>query len=206
MLREGVASLLTSSGIEVVAQFGHAEGLLHEVVARSPDVAILDVRMPPTNTNEGLEVAVDIRRHSPQTGLLIFSQRIETKGLTQLLELTGDGVGYLLKERLAESDQLVSAVRRIARGEQVIDPLVIDHLMGRAAERGLIGELTAREFEVLALIAEGFSNDAIAEYLVITRGAVEKHASSIFSKLELDTAANRRVQAVLRYLDHKLLM
>lgn len=200
VLREGVASLLEAAGIEVVAQAGNVAELMRKVISYTPDVAIVDVRMPPTNTNEGIEAATEIRRRRPQTGVLVVSQAVEKSGLAQLFDENAGAVGYLLKERIVSSGELVTAVRRVAQGEQVVDPEVVAQLMGRRAEGDPLHVLTDREYEVLALIAEGLSNKTISLRLMISRGAVEQHASNIFRKLELDDAANQRVQAVLTFL------
>jgi DNA-binding NarL/FixJ family response regulator len=202
LLREGIARLLTDAGFDVVGQAGDAEDLLRKVGAHRPDVAVVDVRMPPTNTDEGLRAALDIRSQHPDVGVLVLSQYIEARYAMELLSDSAEGVGYLLKDRVSDIERFTDAVKRVAEGGSALDPEVVSQLLGRRRERDPLGELTAREREVLELMAEGRSNHAIAEQLVITERAVEKHVTSIFGKLGLTPAAedHRRVLAVLAFL------
>jgi DNA-binding NarL/FixJ family response regulator/class 3 adenylate cyclase len=202
LLREGVARLLTESGFEVVAQSGNAEDLLRHVGMHKPDVAIVDIRMPPTHTDEGLRAAREIRERQPQTGVLVLSQYVEPGYALDLLSESAEGVGYLLKDRVSDVDQFASAVRRVAEGGSALDPAVVSELVGRHRQDDPLDELTPREREVLELMAEGRSNQAIADRLYITLRAVEKHVTSIFSKLGLpsDAEDHRRVLAVLMFL------
>ncbi|HEX6388409.1 MAG TPA: response regulator transcription factor [Solirubrobacteraceae bacterium] len=200
LLREGIARLLTEAGLEVVGQSGDAEDLLRKVNAHKPDVAIVDVRMPPTHTDEGLRAAVKIREELPDCGVLVLSGVVED---TYAAELFGGGagsVGYLLKDRVADLDRFIESVRRVARGGTVLDPEVVAQLLGQRTDP--ISELTPREREVLELMAEGRSNTAIAAAMVVTERAIEKHVTSIFSKLGLPPTAedHRRVLAVLTWL------
>ncbi len=202
LLREGIARLLEDAGMEVVGQSGDAEDLLRKVNAHKPDIAIVDVRMPPTHTDEGLQAAAEIRRALPGCGVLVLSQIVEESYAT---ELFGDGaghVGYLLKDRVADLDRFVDAVRRVAGGGTVLDPEVVAHLMGRRGADDPLETLTPREREVIGLMAEGRSNTAIAATMVVTERAVEKHVTSIFNKLDLPPTAedHRRVLAVLQWL------
>jgi DNA-binding NarL/FixJ family response regulator len=202
LLREGLARLLTETGHEVVAQAGDGEDLLRKVAAHKPDLAIVDVRMPPSHTDEGIRAALTIRARTPAVAVLVLSEYVET---TYALELFGegtDGLGYLLKNRVSDLDQFLDAVGRVAGGGSALDPEVVRHLLGRHRSSDPLGRLTPRETEVLSLMAEGRSNHAIAEQLVITERAVEKHITSIFSKLDLPATAeaHRRVLAVLKYL------
>jgi DNA-binding NarL/FixJ family response regulator len=202
LLREGVARLLEDAGLEVVAQAGDAEDLLRKVGAHKPDLAIVDVRMPPTHTDEGLKAAVDIRERFPSTGVLVLSQYIEESYALELLSENAEGVGYLLKDRVADLDRFVDAVRRVGDGGSALDPEVVSRLLGRRRREEPLADISPREKEVLALMAEGRSNHAIATELVVTERAVEKHVTSIFSKLDLPPTADdhRRVLAVLTYL------
>jgi DNA-binding NarL/FixJ family response regulator len=202
LLREGVARLLEDAGLEVVAQAGDAEDLMRKVGAHKPDIAIVDVRMPPTHTDEGLRAAVDIRDRFPDTGVLVLSQYIEESYAMELLSDNAEGVGYLLKDRVADLDRFVDAVRRVGEGGSALDPEVVSRLLGRRRREDPLAEISPREREVLALMAEGRSNHAIANELVVTERAVEKHVTSIFSKLDLPPTADdhRRVLAVLKYL------
>jgi DNA-binding NarL/FixJ family response regulator len=201
-LREGLVRLLLEGGHEVLAAVDDAPGLVHAVQTLNPQVAIVDVRMPPTFTDDGLRAAVALRRQDPSLAVLVLSQYVEESYARELLA-TGGGVGYLLKDRVADLDVLESALERVAAGQSVIDPEVVRQLMVRpgTASRGL-ERLTAREREVLGLIADGRSNAAIAEALYVTLGAVEKHVASIFAKLELAPSPDdhRRVLAVLAWL------
>jgi len=202
LLREGLVRLLAEGGFEVVGQAGDAEDLLRKVGAHRPDVAIVDVRMPPTHTDEGLRAAAEIRERHQQTAVLVLSQVIETGSALELLTQSAEGVGYLLKDRVADVDRFLEAVRRVAEGGSALDPEVVSTLLGRRRRDDPLAAITAREREVLALMAEGRSNQAIAEQLVVTERAVEKHVTSIFGKLGLAPAAedHRRVLAVLAYL------
>jgi DNA-binding NarL/FixJ family response regulator len=202
LLREGVARLLEEAGLDVVAQAGDAEDLLRKVGAHKPDVAIVDVRMPPTHTDEGLRAAAEIREKHPSTGVLVLSQYIEEAYAMELLSSNAEGVGYLLKDRVADLDRFIDAVRRVGEGGSALDPEVVSRLLGRRRQADPLAEISPREREVLALMAEGRSNHAIASELVVTERAVEKHVTSIFNKLNLPPAADdhRRVLAVLTYL------
>jgi DNA-binding NarL/FixJ family response regulator len=203
LLREGVVRLLQEAGFEVVAQAGDAEDLLRKVGAHKPDVAIVDVRMPPTQTDEGLRAAAEIRRTRPETGVLVLSQVVETGAALDLFAVGADGLGYLLKDRVADIDRFIDAVRRVGEGGSALDPEVVSLLLGRRRREDPLEALTPREREVLEAMAEGRSNGAIAEQLVVSERAVEKHVTSIFGKLGLAPAAedHRRVLAVLRYLE-----
>lgn len=202
LLREGLVRLLEEGGCEVVAQAGDAEDLMRKVRAHKPQLAIVDVRMPPDNTDDGLRAALDIRAEQPQTAVLVLSQYIEDQYAIELIGEGHEGVGYLLKERITDIDTLLDAVRRVADGGSVIDPQVVSQLLRRHRREDPIELLSAREREVLELMAEGRSNHAIATQLVISERAVEKHVTSIFSKLDLPPAENdhRRVLAVLTLL------
>ncbi len=203
LLREGIARLLEDAGFEVVAQGGTAEDLIRHVGMHKPDVALIDIRMPPTQTDEGLRAAKEIRERWPDTGVLVLSQYVEPAYAMELLGENAEGVGYLLKDRVSDVDEFAAAVRRVAEGGSALDPAVVSQLVGRRRRDDPLDELTPREREVLGLMAEGRSNQAVAEKLVITLRAVEKHVTSIFSKLRLPATAedHRRVLAVLTYLD-----
>jgi len=202
LLREGIVRLLDEAGFEVVGQAGDAEDLLRKASAHKPDVAVVDIRMPPTSTDDGLRAALEIRRNLPGTGVLVLSQYVEEGYALDLLGDGADGTGYLLKDRVADVERFVEAVRRVAAGGSVLDPEVVATLLGRRRRDDPIEALTDREREVLALMAEGRSNQAIAEQMVVTERAVEKHVTSIFSKLDLPPAPedHRRVLAVLTFL------
>jgi DNA-binding NarL/FixJ family response regulator len=202
VLRAGLTQLLTDRGHEVSAAVGDAGTLLAAVAEHRPDVAVVDIRMPPTHTDEGLRAAITLRAEFPDVGVLVFSQYIETRYATRLLERNAAGVGYLLKDRVADVAEFTAALERVAAGGTALGPEVVTQLLGaRDAVSGL-ESLTGREREVLGLMAEGRSNTAIASALVVTPGAVEKHVASIFAKLGLEQSDtdNRRVLAVLRYL------
>jgi len=201
LLREGLAHLLIDEGHEIVAAVGDALALVETVERERPDVCIVDVRMPPTFSDEGLRAAVEIRSKWPGTPVLVLSQYVEERYATELLSGDTSGVGYLLKQRVADVRDFLDALVRVAEGGTALDPEVVAQLLARA-RRHPHDELTPREGEVLALMAEGLSNAGIAQRLVITEGAVEKHVSSIFAKLHLEPAEtdHRRVLAVLKYL------
>jgi DNA-binding NarL/FixJ family response regulator len=202
LLREGVVRLLEDRGFEVVAQAGDADDLLRKVNAHKPDVAVVDIRMPPTNTDDGLRAALRIRAEHPHTGVLVLSQYVEEGYALELVGEAADGVGYLLKDRVADVERFIDAVKRVAEGGSALDPEVVAQLVGRARREDPLEELTPREREVLELMAEGRSNTAIAEQMVVTERAVEKHVTSIFGKLGLVPATedHRRVLAVLTFL------
>ncbi|MGI8778871.1 MAG: response regulator transcription factor [Solirubrobacteraceae bacterium] len=202
LLREGLARLLEDSGFEVAGQAGDGEDLLRKVGAHKPDVAVVDVRMPPTHTDEGLRAAHQIRKDHPATGVLVLSQYVEEAYALELLSQSTESTGYLLKDRVADIDSFTDAVRRVAGGGSALDPEVVALLLGRRRREDPLHSITPREREVLGLMAEGRSNNAIAEALVVTERAVEKHVTSIFSKLDLTPTVedHRRVLAVLAYL------
>jgi DNA-binding NarL/FixJ family response regulator len=202
LLREGLVRLLEDSGFEVAGQAGDGEDLVRKVGAHRPDVAIIDVRMPPTHTDEGLRAARRIRTEHPGTAVLVLSQYVEEAYALDLLGESTERTGYLLKDRVADVDTFLDAVRRVAQGGSALDPEVVSLLLGRRRREDPLETLTPREREALALMAEGRSNAAIAEALVVTERAVEKHVTSIFSKLGLSPTAvdHRRVLAVLAYL------
>jgi DNA-binding NarL/FixJ family response regulator len=202
LLREGVVRLLEEAGFEVVGQAGDAEDLIRKVAAHKPDVAVVDVRMPPTNTDDGLRAAQKIREEHPDTGVLVLSQYVEEAYAMELLSESAEGVGYLLKDRVADLERFTDSVRRVGQGGSALDPEVVAALLGRRRQEDPLQDLTPREREVLGLMAEGRSNHAIAEQLVVTERAVEKHVTSIFGKLRLQPAAedHRRVLAVLTYM------
>ncbi len=201
LLREGLVRLLTDRGHEVPAAVADATALLTAVAEHDPDVVVVDVRMPPTFTDEGLRAALELRRDYPGTGVLVFSQYVETRYATRLLAGGTAGVGYLLKDRVADVAEFAGALDRVAAGGTALDPEVISQLLGASQRADSLASLTAREREVLALMAGGRSNAAIAAQLVVSPGAVEKHIASIFSKLGLPPSEsdNRRVLAVLRF-------
>jgi len=202
LLREGLVRLLEESGFDVVGQAGDAEDLMRKVGAHKPDVAVVDVRMPPTHTDEGLRAAHRIRSEQPSTAVLVLSQYVEEAYALDLLSESTERTGYLLKDRVADIDTFTDAVRRVAGGGSALDPEVVALLLGRRRREDPLEALTPREREVLGLMAEGRSNAAIAEALVVTERAVEKHVTSIFSKLDLTPTVedHRRVLAVLAYL------
>lgn len=201
LLREGIARLLEDSGFAVVGRSGTAADLLLKVRSYEPDVAIVDIRMPPTHTDEGLQAARQIRARHPRTGVLVLSQYAEPGYALELLEHSADGVGYLLKDRINDLPEFTAAVRRVAAGGSALDASVVSQLFGRRRREDPLVDLTPRERDVLQLMAEGLSNVAIAQRLVVTERAVEKHITSIFYKLRLTAAdSHRRVLAVLTYL------
>jgi DNA-binding NarL/FixJ family response regulator len=203
LLREGVVRLLQEAGHEVVGQAGDPEDLMRKVRAHKPDIAVVDVRMPPTQTDEGLRAAKEIRSELPEIGVLVLSGYVEPTYAQELLAENAEGLGYLLKDRVADVDTFADAVQRVGSGGSALDPEVVSLLMGRAREDDPLEELTPREREVLGLMAEGRSNAAIAEQLVVSERAVEKHVTSIFGKLGLTASGedHRRVLAVLRFLE-----
>jgi DNA-binding NarL/FixJ family response regulator len=202
LLREGVARILGEAGFEVVGQAGDADELMLKVRSYSPDVAIVDIRMPPTHTDEGLRAAQEIREKHPTVGVLVLSQYVEAAYAMELLAESAEGVGYLLKDRVSDVSEFADAVRRVGEGGSALDPTIVSQLVGRRRRDDPIDQLTPREREVLGLMAEGRSNSGIAEQLVVTERAVEKHVTSIFQKLQLPAASedHRRVLAVLAYL------
>jgi DNA-binding NarL/FixJ family response regulator len=202
LLRDGIVRLLRDSGMEVVAAVEDGEALVEAVTRERPDVAVVDVRLPPSFRDEGLRAALEARRRVPGTAVLVVSQYVEQTYAVELLADGAGGVGYMLKERIADPADFVEAVRRVADGGTAMDPEVVAQLVARRGRASTLGELTPREREVLELMAEGRSNAAIAEALVVTEGAVEKHVSNIFGKLGLTSAegAHRRVLAVLAFL------
>jgi DNA-binding NarL/FixJ family response regulator len=203
ILRDGLVELLTSRGHEVIAAVGDGEALQIAVAADPPDVAVIDIRMPPTHTDEGLRAAIEIRRRYPTVGVLVFSQYIETRYAAELLGGRSDRVGYLLKDRIADVTDFIDALGRIAAGGTVLDPEVVTQMLGASRKTDVVAALTARERAVLELMAEGRTNAAIAKTLFVGEGSIEKHVTSIFAKFGLppSDADHRRVLAVLRYLD-----
>jgi DNA-binding NarL/FixJ family response regulator len=202
LTREGIAHLLEEAGIDVVAQAEDADGLLREVRLKQPDAAIVDIRMPPTHTDEGLVATQRIRADHPAIGVLLLSQYVEPSYAMRLLEEHPERVGYLLKQRIFDVAVLVDALRRIGEGETVVDPTIVSRLVGRQRRHDPLAELTPREREVLGLVAEGLSNGAIAGRLFVTERTVEAHVKQVFLKLGLavDPASHRRVLAVLAFL------
>jgi DNA-binding NarL/FixJ family response regulator len=202
LLREGIARLLVDAGFEVVGRVGDGPGLVAAVEEQRPDVAIVDVRMPPGYRDEGLRAAIEARRRVPGCAVMVLSQYVEERYASELLESSEGGIGYLLKDRVADVGDFVAAVRQVATGGTALDPEVVSQLITRRRHGARLDTLTEREREVLALMAEGRSNSATAERLVVSEGAVEKHASNIFAKLGLMPAESdhRRVLAVLAYL------
>ena len=202
LIREGLARLLAERGIDVIGQAGSADELMRLVARDAPDVAVVDIRMPPTYTNEGLLAAQEIRRVYPQVATLVLSQYIEVDYALKLVTGTSERVGYLLKDRIADVGEFVAALERVAAGGTVVDPTLVDELLEAPAARDPLGELTTREREVLALIAQGKTDRGIAAELFVTRKTVEAHVRSILAKLELpaDASENRRVHAVLAFL------
>jgi DNA-binding NarL/FixJ family response regulator len=202
LLREGLARLLDDAGFEVVAQCENADDLLLKVRSYSPDVAIVDIRLPPTHNDEGLRAALEIRSKHPSVGVLVLSQYVELGLALKLLADSADGVGYLLKDRISDVDEFVGALRRVADGGSALDPIIVTTLVSRQRPNDPLAQLTPREREVLELMASGASNQGIADTLVITVRAVEKYVSSIFGKLGLPSTGSesRRVLAVLTFL------
>jgi DNA-binding NarL/FixJ family response regulator len=202
LLREGVVRILEEAGFEIVGQCGTAGDLMLKVRSYEPDLAIVDIRMPPTHSDEGLRAAQEIRERHPATAVLVLSQYVESGYALELLADSAEGVGYLLKDRVSDVKDFAAAVKRVASGGTALDPEVVSRLVGRRRGTGPLDELSPREREVLELMAEGRSNHGIAERLVVTERAVEKHITSIFGKLNLPAATDdhRRVLAVLAYL------
>ena len=202
LLREGIARLLTDEGFEVVACCGDAEELLRKLTSHDPDVVIVDIRLPPTHSDEGVRAAIEIRERYPGIAVLVLSQYVEVGLAMKLLADSAEGVGYLLKDRISEASDFVASVRRVADGGSVVDPIIVSTLLSKQRRDDPIETLTPREREVLELIASGSSNQGIADQLVITLRAVEKYVSSIFSKLDLPSTGSesRRVLAVLLVL------
>jgi DNA-binding NarL/FixJ family response regulator len=203
LLLQGLASMLEAHGFDVVAQASDADDLVRKVGAHRPDAAVIDIRMPPTNTDDGLRAAVRIRQTHPDVGVLVLSQYVEAAYALELIGEDARGVGYLLKDRIADFDEFAGALRRVAAGGSVLDPEVVRWMLGRPRDASKLSELTAREREVLGLIAEGCSNQGVARRIVVSERAVEKHVTSILSKLGLpaEPEAHRRVMAVLAYLE-----
>ena len=206
LLREGIATFVRGEGIEVVAEAADAEELLAAVDDHEPDVAIVDIRMPPTLTDEGIRAAHEIRRRHPAMGIVLLSQHVEVGVATQLLAETPQHLGYLLKDRVADPADFAGSLRRVANGGTALDPQIVSGLLSDPKEADRLGSLSPREREVLALLAEGRSNRAIGVRLAITQGAVQKHASTIFNKLGLPAGEDddRRILAVLAYLRPEL--
>jgi DNA-binding NarL/FixJ family response regulator len=202
LTRKGVVAVLEDAGFEVVAVAGDAPDLLRKTAAHKPDVVITDIRMPPEQTDDGLRAAQQIRKEQPDVGVLVLSQYLEDRYAMDLVGERAEGVGYLLKDRVGDLSLFVDAVRRVARGGSALDPTVVQRMVGRQRETSPIDNLTAREREVLSMMAEGRSNRGIAETLVVTPAAVERHVTSIFAKLDLppEHKDHRRVRAVLEYL------
>ena len=203
LLRAGIVRLLEDADFDVVAQASDAEDLLRKVRAHKPDVAVTDIRMPPTQTDEGLRAAQQIRKEMPEVGVLVLSQYIDEGYAVELLQGSAEGIGYLLKDRVSDVSAFTDALRRVGEGGSALDPEVVAQLLGRRRANDPLDRLTPREREVLGHMAEGRSNGAIARELVVTERAIEKHVTSIFSKLGLSAAddGHRRVLAVLKYLD-----
>jgi DNA-binding NarL/FixJ family response regulator len=202
LVREGIVRVLEHAGFEVVGVAGDAEDLLRKAGGHHPDVVVTDIQMPPDHTDDGLRAAIEIRRRQPEVGVVVLSQYLEDRYALALVGDRADGVGYLLKDRLADLELFVDAVRRVARHGSALDPEVVQRMVGRPRDGGPLDKLTPREKEVLALMAEGCSNRGIAEQLIVTVAAVERHVTSIFGKLGLQQAPedHRRVLAVLQYL------
>jgi DNA-binding NarL/FixJ family response regulator len=203
LLREGITRLLVDAGEEVVATFGDAATLLLAIEEAQPDLVVLDVRMPPTHTDEGVRAALEIRARWPAVAILVLSQYVEERYASELFAGDVGRVGYLLKDRVADVSEFVDKLREVGQGGTVLDPEVVSQLLARARQRDPLARLTPRERTVLSLMAEGRSNTAIARALVVSDGAVEKHVSNIFSKLDLQPTSedHRRVLAVLRWLE-----
>jgi DNA-binding NarL/FixJ family response regulator len=205
LLRDGVVRLLGDGGIDVLAAVGDGEALVAAVAEHQPDVALIDVRMPPTHTDEGIRAALEIRSAHPDVAVLVLSQYVEERYATELLSGETSGVGYLLKDRVVDVEDFIVAVRRVAAGGSAVDAEVVRQLLGRTGRTSELERLTPREHEVLGLMAEGMSNAGIAGQLVVSLGAVEKHISNVFTKLDLPPIehAHRRVLAVLTFLNSR---
>ena len=202
LLREGLTRILRDAGLEVVAAYDNADDLLRRVRSLPPDVVIVDIRLPPTHSDEGMRAALHIRQHQPEVGVLVLSQYVELGLALQLLSESAEGVGYLLKDRIGDVTEFIAAVRRVAAGGSAIDPKIVSTLLRRRRSDDPLAQLTPREREVLELMATGTSNQGVADALVITLRAVEKYVSSIFDKLGIPStrSESRRVLAVLLYL------
>jgi DNA-binding NarL/FixJ family response regulator len=202
LLREGIARLLSEAGFEVAAQAGDAEELLRKALAHRPDVAVVDVQMPPGGRDDGLRAAIELRRRHPEIGVLVLSQFYEEQYALELIGERAEGAGYLLKERVGDVEEFIAAVERVAAGGSALDPEVVGRMLGSRRVEGPVDRLTPRERDVLAAMAEGKSNKGIAEALVVTEAAVEKHVTGIFHKLGLGATPteHRRVLAVLTWL------
>ncbi|HEY4278522.1 MAG TPA: response regulator transcription factor [Conexibacter sp.] len=202
LMREGISRLLAEAGFEVVAQAGDAEAFLRKALAHRPDVAVVDIQMPPGHGDDGLRAAIELRKRLPRTGVLVLSHYYDERYALDLIGDSAEGVGYLLKERVGDVEAFTDAVGRVAMGGSALDPEVVGRMLGRRRRAGPLDNLTPREREVLANLAEGKSNHGIAEQLVISNAAVEKHVTSIFQKLGLETSPtqHRRVLAALKYL------
>jgi DNA-binding NarL/FixJ family response regulator len=202
LLREGIARLLVEAGFDVVGQAGDAEAFLRAALAHRPDVAVVDIQMPPGHGDDGLRAALQLRRERPETGVLVLSQHYEEQYAVDLIGDTAEGVGYLLKERVGDIETFTDAVARVAAGGSALDPEIVGRMLGRRRSAGPLDELSPRERDVLIHLAEGKSNQGIAEALVVTSAAVEKHVTSIFQKLGLEASPteHRRVLAALTYL------
>jgi DNA-binding NarL/FixJ family response regulator len=201
-MREGIVRLLIEAGFDVVSQAGDAEAFLRKALAHKPDVAVVDIQMPPGRSDDGLRAALELRRLLPETGVLVLSQYYEENYALDLIGDSAEGVGYLLKERVGDVDAFRDAVARVASGGSALDPEVVGRMLGRRRHEGPLDELSPRERDVLGHLAEGKSNQGIAESLVVTTAAVEKHITGIFQKLGLDASPteHRRVMAALTYL------
>src|SRR5437660_4134623 len=202
LMREGIARLLAEAGLEVVGQAGDAEDFLRKALAHRPDVAVVDIQMPPGRGDDGLRAALELRSRLPETGVLVLSQYYEERYALDLIGDSAEGVGYLLKERVGDVEAFIDAVARVAAGGSALDPEVVGRMLGRRRRHSPLDRLSPRERDVLASMAEGKSNRGIAQALLVSQAAVEKHVTSIFHKLELDPAQteHRRVLAVLTYL------
>jgi DNA-binding NarL/FixJ family response regulator len=202
LLREGIARLLVEAGLEVVSQAGDAEAFLRKALAHKPDVAVVDIQMPPGRGDDGLRAAIELRKRLPKTGVLVLSQYYEEQYALDLIGKSAEGVGYLLKERVSDVEGFTDAVTRVAEGGSALDPQVVGRMVGRRRREGPLNDLTPRERDVLVELAEGKSNQGIADSLVVTVAAVEKHVTNIFHKLGLEHSRteHRRVLAALTYL------
>lgn len=202
LLREGIARLLSEAGFDVVGQAGDADAFLRKALAHRPDVAVVDIQMPPGHGDDGLRAALELRERSPETGVLVLSQYYDDQYAADLIGDSAEGVGYLLKERVGDVEAFTDAVTRVAAGGSALDPEVVGRMLGRRRREGPLDDLSPRERDVLAQLAEGKSNQGIAEELVVTSAAVEKHVTSIFHKLGLEASptGHRRVLAALTYL------